>query len=157
MVSVCQICKEPIWNFFCPDCLADDIKKWLPAQLSQPFSAFHNHFSGYFRSNLNSAFNWCLNCKTQKEASVCPYCYTNEVIYWLKDQNPQLANKFAQLFPFDFEKIGHKEFFRTHHHPITDTEDLPERKRFGICDSCGEYSDELVSKDGEWVCEECRG
>ncbi|MFQ5648064.1 MAG: hypothetical protein ACE5FW_02400 [Candidatus Aenigmatarchaeota archaeon] len=118
------------------------------------FGAFHKHFAGYFHSNLNSAFNWCLNCKTLKEASVCPYCYTNEVIYWLKDKNVSLANKFAQLFPFDFEKIGHKEFFRTHIHPITDG--VPLNKQFGICDSCGEYSDELVNTDGEWVCDKCR-
>lgn len=155
MVSVCQICKEPIWNFFCPDCLADDIKKWLPNKLSTGFLSFHKHFSGYFHSNLNSAFNWCLNCKTQKEASICPYCYTNEVIYWLKNKDASLATKFAQLFPFDFEKIGHKEFFRTQINPITDSE--PSKKRFGICDACGEYSDDLTCPFGEWVCPECGG
>jgi len=154
MVSVCQICKEPIWNFFCPDCLATDIKKWLPVSLASQFDAFHKHLLSYFHSGLNNAFNWCLNCKTLKEASICPYCYTNEVIYWLKDKNVSLANKFAQLFPFDFEKIGHKEFFRTHIHPITDK--APLNMQFGICDCCGEYSDELVNIDGEWVCEKCR-
>jgi hypothetical protein len=123
--------------------------------MSTGFQSFHNHFSGYFHSNLNSAFNWCLNCKTQKEASLCPYCYTNEVIYWLKNKDANLATKFAQLFPFDFEKIGHKEFFRTQINPITD--DKPIKKRFGICDACGEYSDDLTCPKGEWVCPDCGG
>ena len=153
MVSVCQICKEPIWNFFCPDCLAQDIKKWLPSTMATSFLNFHSHFSGYFQNNPNSSFNWCLKCKTLKEASVCPYCYANEVIYWLKESSPNLANKFSQLFPYDFERLGHKELMRSNIGPVT--EEKKERTQSGICDMCGEYSDNLKDKNGEWVCEEC--
>jgi len=31
-----------------------------------------------------------------------------------------------------------------------------EKKQLGICDVCGEYSDELVCIEGEWVCDSCR-
>jgi hypothetical protein len=132
--------------------LAQDIKRWLPPATAPKFLAFHNQFVGYFHSNLDADFNWCLNCKTQKEAALCPYCYTNEVIYWLKAKSPVLANRFAQLFPFDFERVGHKPVFRTNSEPI---EGVKEKSHFGICDSCGEYSEKLVSVDGEWHCESC--
>lgn len=153
MVSVCKICKEPIWNFFCPDCLAEDIKNWLPFHTRGNFDTFHRQFSGYFHSNLDTAFSWCLKCKNLKEASICPYCYANETVYWLKSVDPALANRFARFFPFDFEKIGHNALLKTTNPPI-DTR--VKSQQFGICDSCGEYSDELECVEGEWVCEDCR-
>lgn len=153
MVSICQICKEPIWNFFCPDCLAGDVKKWLPEGMTRKFEGFHKQFSGYFHSNLDTGFNWCLKCRSLKEASICPYCYTNEVIYWLKSLDAAMANRFAHIFPFDFDKIGHKALLKTINPPI-DTE--VKSHQFGICDSCGEYSDELECVEGEWVCSGCR-
>jgi hypothetical protein len=154
MVSVCQICKEPIWNFFCPDCLAGDINKWLPSNMAEKFLKFHKQFSGYFHSNLDTTFNWCLSCKGLKESAICPYCYTNEVIYWLRARNPDMATKFAQLFPFDFEKIGHKSLLKTESLPVG--EEASDKKQLGICDVCGEYSDELICAEGEWVCDGCK-
>ena len=153
MVSVCQICKEPIWNFFCPDCLAQDIKKWLPSKLAEGFLKFHNQFSGYFHSSLDTTFNWCLSCKGLKEAAICPYCYTNEVIYWLRARNQGIANKFARLFPFDFEKIGHKSIIKSESQPVASN---GHKKQLGICDDCGEYSEELACINGEWICDSCK-
>lgn len=155
MMPICQICKEPIWNFFCLDCLAEDIKGWLPVNLKPEFKKFQNQFITYFGLNLDAGTSFCLNCKDRKEASICPYCYSNEVISWLKMQDKGLAKKFKQIFPFDFEKIGHKEFFRVHGFvkPITRNEVI--KRRFGICDKCGEYNNNLRYKTGEWICESC--
>ncbi len=33
---------------------------------------------------------------------------------------------------------------------------IKESSTTGICDVCGEYSDDLKFEDGEWVCERCR-
>ncbi len=153
MVSVCQICKEPIWNFFCSDCLADDIKHSLPGGLQTGFASFHRQFTGYFHSNLDTTFNWCLNCKTLKEASICPYCYGNEVVYWLKAHSPGLAKRIIRLLPWDFGRVKTEAPVNPDIEPI-DTE--VKRTQFGICDGCGEYSDGLESKEGEWLCEDCR-
>ena len=32
----------------------------------------------------------------------------------------------------------------------------PEEVISGICEECGEYSDELTNIDGRWICPECR-
>jgi len=153
MVSMCQICKEPIWNFFCADCLSEEVRKWLPREMDNSFEDFHRQFTGYFHSNLDTGFNWCLKCKGLKEASICPYCYTNEVVYWLKSLDATVANRFAQFFPFDFDKIGHRALLRTTNPPI---ESDVKSKQFGVCDACGEYSDELECVEGEWVCADCK-
>ena len=153
MVSMCQICKEPIWNFFCPDCLSRNIKKWVPENIRSSFEGFHKQFTAYFESNLDNAFNWGLKCKGLREASICPFCYMNEVIYWLKSVNTRLANVFARLFPFDFDKIGHKALLKTINPPI-DSE--IKSMQVGICDTCGEYSDELECEEGEWICSDCK-
>ena len=29
------------------------------------------------------------------------------------------------------------------------------KDEFGICDECGEYTEELVLIEGSWVCREC--
>lgn len=31
-------------------------------------------------------------------------------------------------------------------------EDTPD---FGICDKCGEYMNDLITVDGEWICQNC--
>lgn len=155
MVPICQICKEPIWNFFCVDCLAKDIKGWLPPNLRDGFEKFQNQFISYFGKNLDATKSWCLNCKNKKEASICPFCYSNEVICWLKSQDKELFKKFKQIFPFNFEKIGHKEFFRVHGFVEPVTPNTTNKKIFGICDKCGEYAEDLNFVEGEWICESC--
>ena len=64
-----------------------------------------------------------------------------------------MATQFAQLFPFDFEKIGHKSLLKTESQPV---DHKNEKKQLGICDVCGEYSDELICVEGEWVCDGCK-
>jgi len=34
--------------------------------------------------------------------------------------------------------------------------EIRERFTSGICDSCGNYSDDLKNSDGQWMCEDCR-
>jgi hypothetical protein len=152
-VPICQICKEPIWNFFCPDCLAKDVKAWLPSEYSKDFKSFHGSFSGHFHSSMDSTFTSCLKCKAEKESALCPYCYVNEVIHWMKAENVNMANSFVRLFPFDFDRVGHNVVLKTRSVPI-DTEQ--ERRHAGLCDVCGEYGDSLLHTEGQWVCEKCR-
>jgi hypothetical protein len=141
----CNICKEPAWNFRCMDCMAKDVKEFLPGGLAKKFQGFHKSFYSHFDSAhlvLNGAV-YCVSCRSTKESPICPNCYTNEVYTWLEEKSPRLARKFIKMFSFG----GPAEL------PAED--ESPAEEEFGICDECGEYTEELVLADGEWVCREC--
>ena len=149
---ICQICKEPIWNFLCIDCLKEDISKWLPTRIAPVFKEFHSNFSSYFRSMTSHGL--CMHCKSMKNKPVCPYCYTNEIYHWLKREDSDLASRFMKLFFFDFGGSGFAENVRMDNLvPITGEGE--DGKDSGICDECGEYSEELDLKEGSWVCRAC--
>lgn len=145
-VSICQICKEPIWTFICSECLARDIKNWLPKKLSIGFSKFNRNFIRHFHYKFFSSSQLpCLHCKQIKQAPVCAFCYIREVFVWLKDKNMDLANTLLKLTSIadiseDFQPVT--EFKR---------ENLEE----GICEYCGMFSHELVFQSGKWICKEC--
>jgi hypothetical protein len=148
------MCKDPIWSFICIDCLAKDIKQWLPHQLSFSFfQEFHNPFSVHF-NNIYAGFEYCVNCKSLTQASICPYCYINEVFLWLKNKNPGLAGKIVKMIPSDFlvtelDGCRHKDDV----YPITESK--YKKTDIGICESCESYSDELALIDGKWLCKQC--
>lgn len=141
----CNICKEPAWNFMCMDCVSKDIDAFLPAQLKPRFQEFHKGFSTHFDSSmliLNGSVH-CMKCKSTKESPICPQCYSNEAYNWIDDHDPSLARKFFTMFSFG----GPPE-------SAVDRDMKPEEE-FGICDECGEYTEELVQTEGEWVCHDC--
>jgi len=153
-MPICKVCKEPIWNFLCLDCLGEDIAQWLPSAYASRFAAFHRSFTGHFISTNDAAFDSCLKCKSVREAEVCSFCYLNEFMSWAKAE-PELATKLNQ-FVFSFERKGEFDgFFRnTRLQPVTDS--LCSRESSGFCDACGEYSDELEAGDGGLLCPGCR-
>lgn len=153
-IFICQICKEPIHNFVCIDCLAGDIKKWLPEHIVSRFLRFNEMFLEYFHYPHDHEVNTHhLVCNARGKSSICLYCYINEVFQWLNIQNKRVAMKFIKLFSFGFEKKGFRDITKANPQPITEL--TKEGEEFGICDECGEYSDELRHIDGKWVCKEC--
>jgi len=155
-VPVCQMCKDPIWSYICPKCLAEDIKNWLPTIHSDPFKKFHATLEKFFEPNLDTTFIQCLHCKTSAPASICPFCYVVEVFNWLNPIDQELAKHMFKMLPLakDWVVTEHsgcvwKEGFR----PLIEQEE--KKEEFGVCDECGEYTDELVLINGEWVCNEC--
>ncbi len=150
-MHICQICKEPIWNFICIDCISKDIKNQLPEKLSGEFLEFHNVISKSFRFT-QEGFKPCLICGVSDASSVCPVCYITEMYMWFKDNG--LMKSVRKKFHFNFER--YERLMKTHEIvPITEDEENMRGEEFGICDECGEYSDELISVDGRWVCREC--
>ena len=138
----CNMCKEPAWNFLCMNCIARDVKEFLPSRLAKGFEQFHRSLYDHFDSSqliLNGAV-YCMSCRSTRESPICPHCYSTEVMEWLKERDPQMAKKFLRIFPF-----GARE--------ALEEEPLPEGQ--GICDECGEYAEEMVLADGEWVCQDC--
>ncbi len=131
----------------CMDCVARDIRKFLPKKLTMGFQRFHENFYHHFDSPqlvLNGAV-YCMNCRSTKESPICPNCYIKEAYQWLEEKDKRLAKRFLKLFSF-----GGPIDFRS------DSE-APVEEEFGVCDECGEYTEELVMVNGEWVCKECAG
>jgi len=143
--TICQICKEPIWTFICPDCLARDIGRWLPQELSSDFLEFSRKLTGHFSRFFSGDWMPCIHCKDIKEASICTFCYVKEATEWLKERNDGFAEKLGAMMSLAAKTGGF--------HPITETrkDEVDE----GICEMCGIFSNELLFREGRWVCREC--
>lgn len=155
-VSVCNICKDPVWSFICPDCLGADIKAWLPAELAPSFESFHSGLIHSFYNKMDVKFEYCVKCRALRDGSICPFCYMAEAYNWLRDTSQELAYRVYKFLPLakdwkvtecdgcvwksGFSPMGEREARSTHP---------------GICDGCEEYSDSLVLAEGQWVCTEC--
>ena len=150
-MSICKICKEPIWNFICINCLARDLGSKLSGNLSDSFMRFHRDFLNHFHSESDQLVR-CLRCGISDAPAICIDCYMNEVYNWSKNSNPHITVEIQKVFRFDFRK--HEKIMEEHTIiPITEFDN--EKRDSGVCDECGEYSDELVLVEGEWLCPEC--
>lgn len=149
-MNMCKICKEPIWNFICIDCIARDVKRHFPAKLLNSFTRFHRNLHRHFHS-ATDRFMPCLTCKLSNAPAICIPCYMNEAQSWAKAHG--LMGMVGKKFSFDFTRLERE--LREHNAlPITESENF--REKSGLCDMCGEYSDSLMLVDSEWICEECK-
>jgi len=153
-LALCKICKEPINNFVCIDCFAKDIRKWMPTDIAGRFARFNRSFLKIFQFEHHSKLvKHHLVCTENSKGSVCLYCYLNEVFQWLMWQNKAVARRFRRLFSFGMKKEDFTEIWKAHAEPITRTENW--ENEFGICDECGEYTEELRIVNGRWMCIRC--
>ena len=146
-LTLCKICKEPIWNFLCVDCIAEDVKKVLPKRSLKGFSAFHRGIVENFYSPYDHTY--CLKCKHTNPVAVCPYCYLTEMLSSVSNKEPILVKRLVRFLPF----FGHpyrEEDART----ITELKN--EKRVYGMCDECGEISEFLERTEKDWVCEDCK-
>jgi hypothetical protein len=155
-VPVCKICNDTMSSYICPRCLSEDIRKWLPREISGDFDEFHRFFSGLFGDNEELITLNCLHCKEKRDATVCPFCYVFAVSEWLEEKDRHISRQLARMFSFGHEPMamnsGSAVFSETAC-GITDTG--PERIFEGRCELCEGYSDGLVSRDGKRVCGDC--
>ncbi len=149
---VCQLCREPIWNFLCIDCIGKNVEEWLPKGFTQQFVKFHTTIKNHFHTMIADNFEPCLDCRKLNETPLCPYCYTHEVYHWISASSADIARQFSKIFFFyPFEG---SEFIRSEQGPIQGV--MNERANVGMCDVCGEYSDILQQLNGGWLCEVCK-
>lgn len=155
-VSMCQICKDPIWSFICPHCLARDISKWLPSKMKGAFREFNESFLGSFSITIDLDGLRCLTCRKIRLANICPFCYMAEVHDWLRERNTRLASTILRFIPAgnDWELKRGGVVWKDGLVPIT--ESGIERLEEGSCDACERHSDELVHVDGSLVCRDCK-
>ncbi|MEM5781741.1 MAG: hypothetical protein QXD43_00915 [Candidatus Aenigmatarchaeota archaeon] len=158
-IKICKLCLEPLFNFICVDCLADSIKKFLffeNSQLLKEFELFHKKFLRFFSSHSLEKMARCVKCKRIFDVMACPYCYINELFWWLFEKDLNLARKLAQFFNFDFLGTGYILKLRKFEPVIIDEDKEIFLSEIGICESCGQVYDDLKKINGEWLCESCR-
>jgi hypothetical protein len=149
------LCKDPIWSFICPRCLARDIVKWLPEKLRGAFKRFNRDFSSSFSATIDMAGLTCLSCRKVRVANICPFCYLAEVCDWLHEIKPALAEVFFRSMPLkrSLRITGSGVAWKDGIVPISQTE--PQELDEGTCEACERYSDELIHTDGRWLCRDC--
>ena len=150
--TICRICLEPIYNFICVDCFAEQIEKILPERLKFSFNKFHNSLKENFSTNEN--LELCLKCRQQKDVAICPYCYFKEVFLWVVERDENYAEKIAEIFNFNFEKTEFRKSIKVKNWEPIIISESNEEFDFNVCEICGEPK-ELRKIDGKWVCETC--
>ena len=150
-VQICQLCKEPIANFACIRHMGEGIAQWLPSPAKELFEKENARFLETFSSTHIDSGHSAL-CASGGE-STCLYCYVNEVFQWLSGTDKAVARRFRRLFAFGMKKEDFREIIISHAMPIT--ENIPEKGDLGVCDRCGEYSEELSESRDGWVCSGC--
>jgi hypothetical protein len=155
-LAVCQICKDPVWSYICPDCLAKGIREWLPKELSSDFRKFNHSFLKHFTSEeSNLTILPCIHCGSRTEVTVCPFCYIAEAFHWLDERDRRLARTLFMMLPVDSDwKVDENSgcVWRDGIKPISYIEKgIAE----GICEECGDYSGTEES-EGRRLCSNCR-
>jgi len=146
--TICQLCREPIWNFLCTECLGNKVEQWIPKTLSHDFTEFHQGLQQYFHTTPDN-YEPCLKCQLLSEKPICPHCYTTEVFQWMVRVDPATARNFGKIF-----------FFYNFEGTETTSDAVMEVKEkegdIGICDNCGDNSSNVRETDWGWFCETCR-
>jgi hypothetical protein len=155
-IQICQLCKDPIWSFICPHCLARDIGNWLPKNLKGAYKKFNKNFFGNFSFTIDLDGLRCIHCKKMRLANICTFCYLAEVYDWLRRNNRRLAENIFRMLPLASDwRLDKKAgvIWSSGLVPVSDTE--LELRDEGVCEACDRYSDELSNFDGRWICKEC--
>ena len=108
----CLECNEPISNPLCPVCLTKQVEVWLSSYPSDIQNKIIGDISGYVKKTNNLVENKvrCVVCN-KKEASLCPYCFTNYVFNLLKrlKVHRTILKEFLMFFNFDFGHTGYSK------------------------------------------------
>ncbi len=143
-------------SYICPECLSEDIRKWLPGKISGDFKEFHRFFYGLFGDNEEFITLNCVHCKEKRDATVCPFCYVFAVSEWLGKRDRNIAKQLAGMFSLDREPMARNRsgmVFSETECGITDTG--PERTIEGSCELCEGYSYGLTVREGRRICPDC--
>lgn len=154
---ICRMCLEPIHNFLCVNCLNKTVSTWLSSEkkeLLKDYNEFHQTILNEFTSDDNQ--EKCIKCRNMTNTVLCPYCYVNEVFWWVFSKNTDLARKFVRLFNFDFLGTGYLPKPKTRNLEPAIFVEEEEPTDIGICENCGNTSDNLRNVGGDWLCESCR-
>ena len=102
---LCEICGEAVTTPLCPICLTGEIEAWTtlyPNLRKELLPKLKNYLEHIKESMVESTS--CIKCQN-KQASVCPYCFTDHVLGQLTkiSSNNQIIKEFLDFFDFDTE------------------------------------------------------
>ena len=108
---LCDVCNIAVTNPLCPACLAIEIDAWLtlyPDLRRELFPRIKKHIVNTDVKEKDST--QCIKCGS-KTASICPYCFTSQVLRELKKLgvNKIILREFFEFFNFDFEHTGYSK------------------------------------------------
>jgi len=110
--SLCDICSNAITNPICPYCLNEELEAWLTLypHLREELMPRIKKFLAAIEDNRLSESTRCIKC-LNKRAAVCPYCFTERVLYELKNigSSGYVIKEFFMFFNFDFEHTGYSK------------------------------------------------
>ena len=94
----CVLCREPVTNPICHECLAEAIAQWIAEEAPERIASFWQETHA-----LDGAPGVrCVHCG--KNVGVCTYCYTRAIFNWLRDGD--LQSSFVEHFNFDFYRTS---------------------------------------------------
>ena len=106
---LCDICNIAVSNPLCPMCLATEIEAWLTLYPKLSVDLLPQ-IKKYIEKcdDKSEESTKCIKCGNNT-ASVCPYCFTDQVLRELKklEVNKIILREFFQFFNFDFEHTGY--------------------------------------------------
>lgn len=155
-LSMCQMCKDPIWSYICPNCLANAIEDWLPYYLKGEFREFSENFFKSFSSTTDMDGLRCLRCHKVRLSTICPFCFIAEAYDFLRERDLELAQTLLKSIPvqgdWKFDSMEEKTW-KGAIVPVTNTE-IPTTE-VGSCEMCDSFSNRLTNYEGRWICREC--
>lgn len=106
---VCDDCREAVINPLCPFCLTIEFEAWLTLypNLKHEILPKIKKYLSKSDSNDNPSTK-CIKCG-YKSTFLCPYCFTEHVLYELKAINAGkiVLKEFFEFFNFDFDHTGY--------------------------------------------------
>lgn len=108
---LCNVCSIAVTNPLCPACLAIEIQAWVtlyPNLSKELIPRIKRYIENLEEKAID--FTQCIKCGN-KTASVCPYCFTNQVLKELKklEANKIILREFFEFFNFDFDHTGYSQ------------------------------------------------
>lgn len=106
---LCDVCSIAVTNPLCPSCLATEIEAWVtlyPNLSKELIPRIRRYIENISEKAID--FTQCIKCGN-KTASVCPYCFTSQVLRELKklEVNKIILREFFEFFNFDFDHTGY--------------------------------------------------
>jgi hypothetical protein len=107
---LCDICNMAVTNPLCPTCLAIEIEAWLTMypDLRRSLLPKLKKFIEFTEDNSQVESTQCIKCG-ETTASICPYCFTNQVLIELKrlEVSKIVLREFFEFFNFDMDHTGY--------------------------------------------------
>lgn len=104
-MGACVECGQQVTNPICPERLAEQMTTWLLETRPELIGAFNDKTEEILpQTNMEDK---CVI--TGKKMSLCPYCYTEHIFYWLRSINldKDLLKEYLTFFHYDGERLGY--------------------------------------------------